>query len=50
MLMQQIADYRYSFFLSGVLNTLALIALYIFYLQWKRLGGEKSFTPPDPAS
>jgi MFS family permease len=48
MLMQRIADYRYSFFLSGVLNTLALIALYVFYLQWKRLGGEKSFTPPDP--
>jgi maltose/moltooligosaccharide transporter len=48
MLMQRIADYRYSFFLSGVSNTLALVALYVFYRQWKTLGGEKSFTPPDP--
>jgi MFS family permease len=47
-LLQRIADYRYVFIFCGVLTSLSLVALITLYAQWKKLGGDQHFTPPDP--
>ena len=48
-LLQRIGDYRYVFIFCGVLTSLALVALLALHAQWKKLGGDLNFTPPDPA-
>ncbi len=47
-LLQHIADYRYIFIFCGTLTALSFLALLALYAQWKKLGGELHFTPPDP--
>jgi maltose/moltooligosaccharide transporter len=47
-LLQRIGDYRYVFFFCGILTSLSLVALLTLYAQWKKLGGDSRFTPPDP--
>ena len=47
-LLQSIADYRYVFIFCGVLTSLSLVALLLLHAQWKKLGGVRGFTPPDP--
>jgi MFS family permease len=47
-LLQRIGDYRYVFIFCGVLTALAFMALLTLYAQWKKLGGDKDFAPPDP--
>jgi hypothetical protein len=47
-LLQRIGDYRYVFLFCGVLTALALVALLTLLAQWKKLGGDLNFTPPDP--
>jgi MFS family permease len=48
-LLQRIGDYRHVFLFCGVLASLALVALIALFAQWKKLGGDLHFTPPDPA-
>lgn len=47
-LLGALRDYRLVFILCGILNIFASIALIALYQQWKKLGGDKSFAPPDP--
>ncbi len=47
MLLGVIRDYRYIYVLSGLCTVLALIATWTLFLQWKKLGGDKHFTPPE---
>jgi len=47
LLLETIRDYRYLFIFCGLCTTLTFIASLTLYLQWKRLGGDENFTPPD---
>jgi len=47
-LLQRLGDYRYVFIICGVLTALSSAALLTLYVQWKKLGGDLHFTPPDP--
>lgn len=46
-LLEQIRDYRYTFVMCGVCMAGALVACCSVFLQWRRLGGDESFTPPE---
>lgn len=41
-----IRDYRYAFAFSAVCTGAAFLVCGALYLQWKKLGGDASFTPP----
>lgn len=45
-LLETIRDYRYIFVFSGICMFLALVACVTLFLQWKKLGGDRSFVPP----
>lgn len=45
-LLGQLRDYRYVFLFCGLCTTATFVALIALFLQWKRLGGDKKFTPP----
>ena len=49
LLLETIRDYRYLFILCGICTTLTFIASLTLYLQWKRLGGDRNFKPPEVA-
>ena len=49
-LLQRIRDYRYIFIFCGVLTALSLAALLRLRAQWRKLGGELNYSPPDPAA
>ncbi len=46
-LLGMVRDYRYLFIFCGVCTSLTLVALVVLYFQWKKLGGDLHFTPPD---
>jgi hypothetical protein len=46
-LLGMVRDYRYIFIFSGACTALAFAALVCLFLQWRRLGGELGYTPPD---
>ena len=42
-----VKDYRYLFIFCGICTTLTFIMLIVLYFQWKKLGGDTHYTPPD---
>lgn len=46
-LFELIRDYRYLFIISGLFTTFGTLATYTLYRQWKTLGGDRDFVPPD---
>ncbi len=46
-LMDAIRDYRYVYLLCAFCTALAMLASWTLYLQWKKLGGDADYTPPD---
>lgn len=46
LLLGHLRDYRYVFIFCGLCTTATFVALIALYVQWKRLGGDKGFTPP----
>lgn len=40
-------DYRTIFIMCGVCTTLTFFAMILLFVQWKRLGGDKDFAPPE---
>jgi MFS family permease len=46
-LLGMVRDYRYLFIFCGVCTSLAFLALITLYVQWKKLGGDRQFSPPN---
>jgi maltose/moltooligosaccharide transporter len=46
-MIQQVKDYRFIFIWCGVCTTLSLIMCVLLYRQWKQLGGDQNYSPPD---
>jgi len=46
-LMGALRNYRWIFVFSGVCTTVSFLVLVSVYVQWRRLGGARHFTPPD---
>jgi len=49
LLLGQIRDYRYIFIFCGTCTTVAFLSLVTLYRQWRRLGGDTGFSPPQTA-
>ena len=47
LLLGMLRNYRYIFIFSGVCTTLSFIALFLVYRQWRTLGGDRGFAPPE---
>lgn len=42
-----VRDYRYLFIFCGVCTSLTFFAIITLYFQWKKLGGDQDFVPPN---
>ena len=42
-----VKDYRYLFIFCGICTTLTFLMLIVLYFQWKKLGGDTAYSPPD---
>ncbi len=49
LLLESIRDYRYVFIFSGVCTTITLVACVTLFRQWRKLGGDQHYTPPETA-
>ncbi len=49
-IIQQVADYRFVFIWSGVCTTMSFIMCVLLYRQWKQMGGEQGYQPPETAA
>ncbi len=47
-LLTAISDYRFIYLFCAFLTAMALIANWTLFLQWRKLGGDQGFTPPEP--
>jgi MFS family permease len=47
LLLGMVRDYRYVFIFCGVCTTLAFVSLVMLYFQWKKMGGDRGYVPPD---
>jgi MFS family permease len=48
LLYQAIRDYRYAFAFSGACTALTFVACVTLFIQWKKLGGDRYYSPPRP--
>lgn len=48
LVLDAIRDYRYIYLMCAICTGLATIANVALYRQWRRLGGDAGFTPPEP--
>ncbi len=48
MLLAVLRDYRYIYLMCAIFTALATIANWTLFLQWRKLGGDAGFTPPEP--
>ena len=47
--LETIRDYRYVFVACGICSALTFVASVTLFLQWKKLGSDLHFTPPETA-
>ena len=47
LLMESIRDYRYVFIFCGICTTITFVACIALFLQWRKLGGDLHYTPPN---
>ena len=48
LLLETLRDYRYLFIFCGVLTLGAFAAGLLLFRQWKQLGGDRNYAPPQP--
>jgi MFS family permease len=49
-LLDTIRDYRYIYLLCAFCTVMAMLVSWTLYLQWKKLGGDAGYTPPDTST
>lgn len=46
-LLEVIRDYRYIYLLCGLCTALSMLASWALYRQWRKLGGDSGYAPPE---
>lgn len=49
-LLEMLRDYRYIYLLCGFCTVMCMLASWVLYTQWKKLGGDTGYAPPETGS